>query len=136
GFFAASAKRERRTTARCFIGGDSRGTDTPRYHRDVDSEVVEVLKEIRDGVRGTNARLETVESRIQFVEKRLKSGFTELSQKIETVAKKQLEAEMHVVTELVSVADVLRSGTATRKADQQTVRALEKRVGALEKRRR
>src|SRR5947208_2589609 len=35
-------------------GGDSRGTDTPRYHQDVDSEVVEVLKEIRDEVRGTN----------------------------------------------------------------------------------
>ena len=68
---------------------------------------MEVLKEIRDGVRGTNARLETVESRLQFVEKRLKSGFTELSQKIETVAKKQLEAEMHVVTELVSVAAAL-----------------------------
>src|SRR5207244_11068730 len=37
-----------------FHGGDSRGTDTPRYHREVDSEVLEVLKEIRDEVKGTN----------------------------------------------------------------------------------
>src|ERR1041385_7130397 len=78
GFFAARAAAARRTTAKRFMTADSR----PRYPRRMDSEVVEVLKEIRDGVKGTNARLEslekntnahfeTVESRLQFVEKRL-----------------------------------------------------------------
>ena len=63
----------------------------------MDSEVVEVLKEIRDGVKGTNARLEslekntnahfeTVESRLQFVEKRLAG----LGEKIDKLAKEQL----------------------------------------------
>ena len=84
----------------------------------------------------TNARLENVESRLRFVEKRLKNGLAEVSQKIETVAKKQLQAEMHVVTELVSVAALLRLGMTRRQDDQKSMRALEKRVTALEKRRR
>src|ERR1044071_3517009 len=96
GFFAARAAAARKTTAKRFMAGDSR----PRYPRRMDSEVVEVLKEIRDGVREirdgvlreiqdgvkeTNARLEamngrldSIDGRLQFVEKRLANGFGEL----------------------------------------------------------
>jgi len=77
----------------------------------MDSEVVEVLKEIRgvlreirdgvrdiqDGVRETNARLDTmngrldsIDGRLQFVEKRLTNGFAELSQKIDNLARQQM----------------------------------------------
>jgi hypothetical protein len=74
----------------------------------MDSEVVEVLKEIRDGVKATisrldetnarlesletttNARLETVDARLQFVEKRIANGFATLGEKIDKLAREQL----------------------------------------------
>ena len=37
----------------------------------MDSEVVEVLKEIRDGVRGTNARLDQTNARLESLEGRV-----------------------------------------------------------------
>ena len=109
----------------------------------MDNEVLEVLKEIRDETKATNSRLdqtnsrlETVETRLRFVEKRLTNGFAELTQKIEQVAKKQLAAEMHVVTELTGVATVVRTAITQRRGFDKTVRDHEKRISALEKRRR
>ena len=116
----------------------------------MDNEVLEVLKEIRDETKATNSRLdqtnsrldqtnsrlETVESRLRFVEKRLTNGFAELTQKIEQVAKKQLAAEMHVATELTAVATVVRNAITQRRGFDKTVRDHEKRISALEKRRR
>ena len=98
---------------------------------------MEVLKEIRDGVKGTNVRLETVESRLQFVEKRLTNGFKELSEKIETVAARQTEAEIRVATELVSVGSLLgeaRAAIIQKLDNHKTVLDHEKRISSLEKR--
>jgi hypothetical protein len=62
----------------------------------MENEVLEVLREIRDEAKATNARLdqtnsrlETVESRLQFVEKRLTNGFSELSEKVDRMAREQ-----------------------------------------------
>ena len=125
----------------------------------MDSEVVEVLKEIRDEVKATNSRLdqtnsrldqtnsrldqtnvrlESVEGRLQFVEKRLTNGFAELSQKIETVAARQTEAEIRVATELVAVAGVLhevRAAIVEKLDNYKMVLDHENRINVLEKRR-
>src|SRR3954452_10875699 len=67
GFFAARAAAARRPTAKRCMAGYSR----PRYPRSMDSEVVEVLKEIRDEVKGTNARLDHMDARLDRMDGRL-----------------------------------------------------------------
>jgi hypothetical protein len=121
------------------------GTDTPRYPRRVENEVVEVLKEIRDEVKETNSRLdslekttnsrfEIVETRLRFVEKGLKDGFSELTRKIVAVAERQLRAESHLGQELVTTNKLPRGHAAQRKVDRATIRDHEKRITTLEKR--
>ena len=119
----------------------------------MDTKVLEVLKEIRDETKATNSRLdqtnsrldqtnsrlETVESRLQFVEIRLTNGFKELSEKIETVAARQTEADIRVATELVSVGGLLievRAAILKKLDDHKFVMDHEKRISALEKRQR
>ena len=67
------------------------------------------LGSLETRVGETNTRLETVEGRLRFVEKRLKDGFDELSQKNETVAARQLEAEANTTAEIVVLGKTIMS---------------------------
>jgi len=114
----------------------------------MDSEVVEVLKEIRDEVKGTNARLdqtnarldqtnarldqtnarlEAVESRLQFVEKRVTNGFAGLGEKIDKLAQEQLSG-------FVTVEGVL-SRVHAAIVHNVTLLDHERRLAAIEKQR-
>ena len=84
-----------------------------------ESATLKVLREIRDELKGTNVRLDRVESRVAAVENR------------------QTETEARLATELVAVAravgevrDLLRDGLAIRAQ----VDDHERRLSALEKR--
>ncbi len=58
---------------------------------------VEILKSIRDEVRGTNARLDQTNARLDQTNARL-----------ERLEHRQTEAEVRLATELVAVADAVR----------------------------
>jgi len=84
-----------------------------------ESATLKVLREMRDELKGTNVRLDRVESRVAAVENR------------------QTETEARLATELVAVAravgevrDLLRDGLAIRAQ----VDDHERRLSALEKR--
>jgi len=67
-------------------------------------EILDGVKEIREGVKETNARLASVETRLDqtnlrlesidgrllFVEKRLTNGFSDLSDKVDKLAREQM----------------------------------------------
>ncbi len=81
----------------------------------MNGEVLEVLKEIRDEAKQTNVRLEqtnirlaSLEGRVDFLEKRTSSGFANLSERLEALARQQAESEIRLATEVVSLADVTR----------------------------
>ena len=84
-----------------------------------ESPTLTLLREIRDELKGTNVRLDRVESRV------------------ETLGKRQTETEVRLASELVAVAravgevrDLLRDGLALRPQ----VEDHERRLSALEKR--
>jgi hypothetical protein len=63
----------------------------------MDDQVVEILKEIRDEAKQTNVRLDQTNTRLASVEERL-----------EFLGRRQTESEIHLVTEIISLADVTR----------------------------
>jgi hypothetical protein len=52
------------------------------------NEVLQVLKEIRDEAKATNARLESLESRAEFLERRVSAGFEKLTAEITAVGQR------------------------------------------------
>lgn len=77
--------------------------------------VLEVLKEIRDEAKQTNARLdqtnlrlESLEGRMEFLERRVTAGFDKLTEEIDSVWRRQLESETRLATEVLSLASVTR----------------------------
>jgi hypothetical protein len=101
--------------------------------------VLEVLKEIRDEAKQTNARLdqtntrlESLEGRVDFLERRASKWFAEL-------ANKQSEVEMRLATEIVSLTAVTREvrDLLERKLDDhEMVIGHEHRLKTLEERNR
>jgi hypothetical protein len=78
----------------------------------MDSEIITVLREIRDESKQTNLRLESMEGRVEFLEKRLSHGLegikTTLVESIDLLTKQQTESELRLASEVVSLADVTR----------------------------
>ena len=92
----------------------------------MDSEIITVLREIRDESKQTNLRLESLEGRVEqtnlrleslegraeFLEKRLSHGLegikTTLVESIDLLTKQQTESELRLASEVVSLADVTR----------------------------
>ena len=84
-----------------------------------DEVTIEILKSIRDEIRGTNERLERLEARSEALERR------------------QVESEIRLATEIVAVVGAVNHVSEVLKEDRQvraTVRNHEKRISALEKR--
>lgn len=117
----------------------------------MDSEVVEILKEIRDETKQTNARLdqtnarldqtntrlESLEGSVEFLERRVSKGFEELNSNFNMLVRQQAASELRLVTEVVSLAKLtreVRDVITQNLDDHKLVLNLEKRVSALEKR--
>ncbi len=115
----------------------------------MDTEGVEVLKEILDQVKGirdevkatnvrldaleghavvTNKRLESIDGRLQFVEKRITTGFADLSQKVDNLAREQMAGFVSVEGVLGRVHAAIVNNVA--------VLDHERRLNAIEKQRR
>ena len=92
----------------------------------MDAEIVEVLKEIRDEAKQTNARLDQTNVRLDA-----------LTETVDAVGRRQTESELRLMTEVLSLADVTREvrDLLSRKLDDHhLVIDLEKRVQVLEAR--
>ena len=63
----------------------------------MDSEVVAILKEIRDEAKQSNVRLESLGGRVEFLEKRVSKGFEVLTSRLDEQAKRQVESETRLV---------------------------------------
>lgn len=74
----------------------------------MESEAVEVLKEILDEVRRTNSAIGSLEGRLQGVEIRLKNAFAEVSEKIDTLAVLEARGLGSISGEVASVHHALR----------------------------
>src|SRR4051812_44254528 len=108
----------------------------------MESEAVEILKEIRDEAKQTNlrldqtnVRLESVERRFDSLEKRVSKGFEDLVTSFSALGRRQAESELRLATEVLSLADVTRDvrDLLSRKLDDhKLVVDLEKRVQLLE----
>lgn len=86
----------------------------------------QILIQIRDEIRSTNARLDQTNARLDQTNARL----TELE-------KRQVESEIRLATELVGVASAVRELKDLFKEDRKlraTVDAHERRIASLEKR--
>ena len=108
----------------------------------MDSEVVEVLKEIRDEVRGvrdevTGVRdefkgvrdvMQSIDGRLQFVEKRLTNGFADLSQKMDNLAKEQTAGFVSIEGVLGRVHAAIVNNVAVLDHERRLT-AIEKRQG-------
>ena len=69
-------------------------------------DVLSVLREIRDEAKQTNTRLESVEGRLEFLERRVTAGFEKLTGEINDVWRRLMESETRLATEVVSLASV------------------------------
>jgi hypothetical protein len=107
----------------------------------MDSEVISVLREIRDESKQTNLRLESSEGRVEFLEKRLSHGLegikTTLVESIDLLSKQQTESELRLASEVVSLADVtreVRDLLSGRLDDHRMVLEHEERLKSIENR--
>jgi hypothetical protein len=107
----------------------------------MDSEIISVLREIRDESKQTNLRLESLEGRAEFLEKRLSHGLegikTTLVESIDLLTKQQTEGELRLASEVVSLADVtrdVRDLLSGRLDDHRMVLEHEERLKSIENR--
>ena len=107
----------------------------------MDSEIITVLREIRDESKQTNLRLESLEGRVEFLEKRLSHGLegikTTLVESIDLLTKQQTESELRLASEVVSLADVtreVRGLLSGRLDDHRMVLEHEERLKSIENR--
>jgi chromosome segregation ATPase len=92
---------------------------------------LEVLKQIRDEAKATNARLGTTNNRLETMDGRLET----MDGRLEKLERRQSEMEVRLATELVAVANAVRQLRDTLVADRdlrKTVAAHEKRISSLE----
>lgn len=113
--------------------------------------ILEVLKEIRDEAKQTNARLdqtnarlESLEGRVDFLEKRTTKGFEELGKQLEAhaerihgLAGRRSESELRLATEVTALADVtrqVRDLLSSKLDDHATVIDHERRIRSIQDR--
>jgi hypothetical protein len=98
---------------------------------------IEILKGIRDEVRGTNVRVDGLRDEVRVTNARLDSLREDTSARFERIERRQAETEIRLSTELVAVVgavhevrDLLREDRGLR----QRVDEHERRIAAIEKR--
>lgn len=114
----------------------------------MDEEILAVLKDIRGEAKQTNARLESLEAttntrfeslegRVDFLEKRVTRGFEGLTTQLNEVNHRQAESEVRLATAVLSFGDLLREVRellATKLDDHNMVISHEERIRSLESR--
>jgi vacuolar-type H+-ATPase subunit D/Vma8 len=91
-----------------------------------------VLREIRDQIKGTNSRLETLEHRFESLEYR----FVSFEGKVESLERRQVATETRLATELIAVASAVkdvRDLLRDRLDDRGRVDDLERRLAVVER---
>jgi uncharacterized protein YPO0396 len=101
---------------------------------------IEILKGIRDEVRGTNERLDAMNAdlsgRIDATNDRLDALNVDLSGRIDRVERRQVESEVRITTELVALGGTLREMRDAFLEDRELraqVADHERRIGMIEK---
>ena len=97
---------------------------------------IEILKEIRDEVRGTNTRLDDTNMRLDETNTRLDATAAKLSQRIDETNAHLVRVETRIATELIAVASAVAEVRDELRADRALrarVEGLEVRVTVLEK---
>jgi hypothetical protein len=102
---------------------------------------IEILKDIRDGVRGTNTRIDATNARIDETNARLDARIDETNVRLDTglagLRKQQAQTEIRLATELVAVSTAVRDLTEVLRARDGGLRARvedhERRLDVLEK---
>ncbi len=95
---------------------------------------IEILKEIRDGIRQTNVRLDETRSELS---ERIDLTRTELSGRMDQLQRRQTETEVRLATELVAVVGAVHSLKDALLDDRRVRHAVddhEARIRALERR--
>lgn len=98
---------------------------------------IEILKDIRDEIRGTNARIDDTNARVDGLREDTNARFDETNTRLARLERRQIDADMRVATLLTSVAnsiDDVRVMFREDRAVRGRVDDLDRRVGALERR--
>jgi hypothetical protein len=100
---------------------------------------IEILKSIRDEVRGTNERVDGLHGEIKALRDDTNARFTETTARLDRLERRQTEAEVHLASELVAVVgavhevrDLLREDRVLRQRvddHERRLTAIEGRVG-------
>ncbi len=91
---------------------------------------IEILKDIRDGIRTTNLRLD--QTRTELSER-----LDQTNERIDRLERRQVESETRIATELIAVAGAvngLREDLREERALRQRVDDHERRIQAIERR--
>lgn len=110
----------------------------------MEAEILAVLEQIRDETRRTNSQLESLENRVVFIEKRIVTGFEELTgrldahvDRLDLLTRRQTDSELRLASEVLALADVtreVRDLLAVKLDDHQKVVEHEDRIRSLEDR--
>lgn len=124
----------------------------------MDAEILAVLEQIRDEAKRTNSQLESLEKRVEqtnsrlesldnrlvFVEKRVVTGFEELTgrldahvDRLDLLTRRQTDSELRLASEVLALADVtreVRDLLSVKLDDHQKVVEHEDRIRSLEDR--
>jgi len=68
----------------------------------------QILIEIRDEIRATNARLDQTNARLDQTNERLDARIDQTNERLDRLERRQVEAEVRVTTQLVEVASGIR----------------------------
>jgi chromosome segregation ATPase len=115
------------------------GNVTACYLSDMSDLAVEILKQIRDERRGTNGRLDGVQTRLDETNSRLErvEGRVErVETRLEQLERRQTETEIRLATELVAVVGAVRELREALLEDRklrETIANHETRLAALER---
>lgn len=102
---------------------------------------VEILTQIRDGIRSTNERLDAtrtdLSSRIDAVRTELSGQLDSTNERLERLERRQTETEIRLATELTAVAGAVRELTDSLREERKLGKVLadhEARIASLERR--
>jgi hypothetical protein len=84
----------------------------------------EILKSIRDEIRGTNARLDRFESRVEARFETMDARFEATDARLDRLHQRQVDSEVRLATELINVVAAVREVRDELRSD----RALRARV--------
>ncbi len=95
-----------------------------------DDVTIEILRSIRDEIRGTNGRIDATNARLERLEVSTSERLDTVTNRLERLERRQVDTEIRLATEIIAVGGAVKALTAAFKEN----RDHEKRISALEKR--